>query len=109
MDFWDSIEQQVQQANIVIDRKAGSSHPKFREIVYPFNYGYLEGTTGGDGDGIDVWVKNEGASVTGIIVTSDLFKHDTEIKILLGFNLEEMKQLEQFHCVNSQSGLLVVR
>lgn len=109
MDFWDSIEQQVQQANIVIDRKAGTSHPKFKDIIYPFNYGYLDDTTGGDGDGIDVWVKTDDASVTGIIVTSDLFKRDTEIKILLGFNLEEMKLLEKFHAVNSQSSLLVVR
>jgi len=39
-----------------IDRPLGSRHPKHPDIVYPINYGYVEGIPGGDGDAQDVYV-----------------------------------------------------
>ena len=40
----------------VIDRPIGSSHPKHKDMVYPVNYGYVEGVIGGDGEEQDVYV-----------------------------------------------------
>ena len=31
------------QVNITIDRPLGSSHPKLSDLIYPVNYGYVEG------------------------------------------------------------------
>ena len=31
-------------------------HPHYSDVIYPFDYGYLENTTTSDGGGIDVWV-----------------------------------------------------
>jgi inorganic pyrophosphatase len=53
--FWATLEQFVTSSQIVVDRPKGSLHPRFPDIIYPLDYGFLEGTTGGDGDGIDVW------------------------------------------------------
>lgn len=39
-----------------IDRPIGSHHPRHPDIVYPVNYGYVEGVTGGDGEEQDVYV-----------------------------------------------------
>lgn len=39
-----------------IDRPIGSHHPRHPDIVYPVNYGYVEGITGGDGEEQDVYV-----------------------------------------------------
>lgn len=39
----------------IIDRPIGSNHPKY-DIVYPVNYGYVEGIIGGDGEEQDVYV-----------------------------------------------------
>ena len=39
-----------------IDRPIGSRHPRFPDMVYPVNYGYVEGITAGDGDAQDVYV-----------------------------------------------------
>ena len=39
-----------------IDRPAGSRHPQYNDLVYPVNYGYVEGVPGGDGEDQDVYV-----------------------------------------------------
>ena len=41
---------------ITIDRPLGSVHPKFDDIIYPVNYGYIERIKAGDGDDVDVYV-----------------------------------------------------
>jgi inorganic pyrophosphatase len=41
---------------IIIDRQIGSEHPKFKNWLYPINYGYIENIKAGDGDDVDVFV-----------------------------------------------------
>ncbi len=40
----------------VVDRPAGSRHPRYADIIYPINYGYVEGIIAGDGAEQDVYV-----------------------------------------------------
>ena len=39
-----------------IDRPLGSRHPRFPDLIYPVNYGYVEGVLGGDGEEQDAYV-----------------------------------------------------
>ncbi len=39
-----------------IDRPLGSAHPDFPDLIYPINYGYIEGTMAADGEEQDVYV-----------------------------------------------------
>lgn len=39
-----------------IDRPMGSRHPEYPELVYPVNYGYVEGVVAADGEEQDVYV-----------------------------------------------------
>jgi inorganic pyrophosphatase len=41
---------------VTIDRPLGSVHPKYKETIYPINYGYVSGTRAGDGEPIDAYV-----------------------------------------------------
>ena len=41
---------------VKIDRPAGSTHPEHPDLIYPVNYGYIEGVPGGDGEPQDVYV-----------------------------------------------------
>lgn len=83
-DLFATLDSLVESSSIVIDRPRGSTHPRHEEIVYPVDYGYLEGTTAGDGDGIDVFRGTaEGAGVVGVTVSVDLGKRDAEVKVLL--------------------------
>ncbi len=94
--FWALLDQ-LAAGEIVVDRPRGSRHPRMPDMVYPLDYGYLAGTTAGDGDGIDVWLGSlPGRGVTGIACTADAHKRDAEIKLLLGCTVEEMDAVQRF-------------
>ena len=40
----------------IIDRPAGSPHPRHPDMIYPINYGFVEGIMAPDGDEQDVYV-----------------------------------------------------
>ena len=45
-----------QRVDCKIDRPLGSVHPRVKDMVYPVNYGYVEGIIAGDGAEQDVYV-----------------------------------------------------
>lgn len=47
------------EVEVLIDRPLGSSHPKFKDCIYPINYGFVPNTKAGDGMEIDVYVLRE--------------------------------------------------
>ena len=42
--------------NVTIDRPVGSCHPKYPDMVYPINYGYVEGIIAPDGEEQDAYI-----------------------------------------------------
>jgi len=66
-------------------------------MIYPLDYGYLEGTSGGDGNEVDVWL---GSVVAGkldaVVCTVDMLKRDVEIKLLVGCTPEEKATVCRF-------------
>ena len=44
------------RVQVIMDRPLGSRHPRFPELEYPVNYGYVPGVPGGDGEEQDVYV-----------------------------------------------------
>ena len=83
--FWNEMADLVVSRPIVIDRPRGTAHPRYPDLIYPLDYGYIEGTSAADGDGIDVWIGSQAEhSLKGILCTYDTFKRDAEIKLLLG-------------------------
>lgn len=110
-EFWQAIDVLVSSGNIVIDRPKGSSHPRFPNITYAVDYGYIESTTSMDGEGIDVWRGSlPDDTVTAIICTVDLMKKDSEIKLLIGCTEEETKIVYDFHnSTEFMKGMLIRR
>ena len=41
---------------VIVDRPLGSTHPKWKDIRYPVNYGHVEGVLAPDGEGQDVYI-----------------------------------------------------
>ena len=41
---------------VTVDRPLWSRHPKYPDLIYPVNYGYVEGVPGGDGEDQDVYI-----------------------------------------------------
>jgi inorganic pyrophosphatase len=102
-DFWEYLDRLIASSQIVIDRPTGSRHPRYPEITYPLDYGYLAGTSSADGEGIDLWRGSiSGHPLQAILVIVDLHKRDSEIKLLLGCTPQETQTLLNFH----NSGLM---
>ncbi|TCP21129.1 hypothetical protein [Rhodovulum adriaticum] len=96
--FWPFADAFVAGVKLVIDRPRGSAHPRFPQITYPLDYGYLDGTRAIDGDGVDVWRGSLGAGrVTGVVASLDLTKRDGELKLLLDCTAAEMDLINDFH------------
>ena len=110
-EFWRAIDMLVQSSDIKIDRPKGSFHPKYPETKYELDYGYLENTASMDGEGIDIWRGSlPDACVDAIILTVDLLKSDSEIKLLIGCTDEEKEIVYRFHNESEyMKGILIWR
>lgn len=104
--FWAALDDLIAGTEYEPDPPKGSAHPRFPEYVYPVDYGFLIGTQGGDGEGIDVWHGTQHpATVNGVVCTIDPFKRNAELKILLGCTPEEVAAIKTFYADQPQAVL----
>ena len=96
--FWHEMTRLATSESIFIDRPKGKPHPRYPEMIYPLDYGYIENTSASDGDGIDVWMGSSNTrTLTGILCTFDTFKRDAEIKLLIGCNEKDLQIIRNFN------------
>ncbi len=108
--FWQQLDQLLAASEVVIDRPKGSAHPRFPDFIYPLDYGYFKGTHSADGHEIDVWVGTAPErNVDAIMCTVDMYKKDSEIKVLLGCTEEEKELVYHTHNTGPMAGLLIYR
>ncbi len=109
-DVWEYFDRFLAECELVIDRPKGSAHPRYPEFLYPMDYGYLAGTRGGDGDGIDVWLGSKSErKLEGLLLTADLDERDSEVKLLVACTEAEMQQAWQISNAESMRALLLPR
>ena len=100
----------METSNIIIDRPKGSAHPRYTEYIYPLDYGYLDGTSSMDGEGIDVWRGSKSdLTLNAVLCTVDMVKRDSEIKLLLGCTEAEIQTILQFHNQSEMMRGMLVR
>ena len=102
-EFWRMLDELIASSRIIIDRPKHSRHPRFPDIVYPVDYGYLEGTSSMDGEGIDLWLGSAEKKLSALFVTLDMMKRDSEIKLMIGCTEEEIALVDHFF--NDYSGM----
>jgi inorganic pyrophosphatase len=107
-NYWNSITFLLKSNRIIIDRPKGTIHPKYKEIIYPLDYGYIENTSSMDGNGIDVFIGNlDIEHITGIICTYDNVKKDSEIKIMYKCNESDINTVLGFFNSDIMSAIYV--
>ena len=86
---------------VIVDRPLGSRHPKHKDIVYPINYGYIEGIIAPDGEEQDAYVLGINVAVKEFVgkVIAIVHRHnDVEDKWVVapdGVNFNESEIREQ--------------
>jgi coenzyme F420-0:L-glutamate ligase/coenzyme F420-1:gamma-L-glutamate ligase len=109
-EFWDYLDRLVAEGHIIVERPRGSVHPRYPELIYPLDYGYLEGIFGGDGAELDVWIGSLSLEKPdALAMTVDLHKRDAEIKLLLGCTEVEKQVIMDFLNGESMRASLVRR
>lgn len=76
---------------VTLDRPRHHAHPAYPDILYPLDYGYVDGTSSGDGEAVDVFVGSRAnLGLVGMLLTRDHVRGDREVKLLLGTTPEEV-------------------
>lgn len=110
LSLWEQADSLVGDATIVIDRPAGTSHPKVPSFIYPLDHGFLSGTQGGDGEGIDVWVGSSPVrAVSAVASTVDPLKRNAEVKFLWCCSSDEIALVEGFYAPQPQAAVVIRR
>lgn len=95
--FWQKIDTILLSSNITIDRPKGTCHFKYKNLIYPVDYGFLADTLGSDQAPIDIFVGSKDANaVEAIAISADILKKDCEVKLLLGCTDDEMLSIMEF-------------
>ena len=95
--FWDYLEKLVFENEVIIDRPKGTRHPKYNDMIYIVDYGYIKNTKSMDNNGIDIFVgSNENKKIDSILCVIDLVKKDSEIKVLMGCTEKEKNEIYEF-------------
>ncbi|MCM1260773.1 MAG: hypothetical protein NC182_06545 [Prevotella sp.] len=89
---------------VKVDRPLGSVHPKYSDLIYKLNYGYLPNTCASDGEEQDAYIVGADKPVqeyTGIVKAIIIRKNDIENKLVVcskdkSFSKEEINKLVQF-------------
>jgi len=78
-----------QRVHVEMDRPKGSKHPSF-DFIYETNYGFVPGTTAGDGHEIDAYVIGQDSplkSFDGECIAVVVRKDDAEHKLIVADHL----------------------
>jgi len=109
-EFWERLDRLLAEHEVIIDRPKGTAHPRYPALVFPLDYGYLDGVKGGDGDGIDIWRGSDPSKgLTAIVCTVDMKKRDAEYKLIIGCTEEELGIIEAFHNGRYMSAIIIRR
>lgn len=109
--FWQKLDSLYFSSSVVIERPKFSKHPRFDDMTYPVDYGYLTDTISSDGSQIDVFFGSSlSKKINSIAVSTDILKRDCEVKLLIGCTDEEEKDiLHMLNITENQKAILIRR
>ena len=108
---WEAWERLIERNGYTIDRPYRARHPDHPTIIYPIDYGYVNGTSGSDGQEVDVFVGSADNGLVGTLLTTDHRKGDREFKLIYRCTPGEIYLVNGFlnYDRTLMEGLLVLR
>lgn len=96
--------------DIEIDRPLGSRHPKYKDFIYPINYGFVPNTVSGDGEELDCYIidlDKKVQKVSGKCIGIINRLNDCEDKLIITVKDEEYSNEEILNKVNFQEQFFI--
>jgi inorganic pyrophosphatase len=93
---WEQWEALIRLKGITIERAAGTTHPKYADIVYPIDYGFVNGTDSADGEEMDLFKGTADNGLIAAIFTEDRRKGDLEAKLIFDCTPQEIYLINGF-------------
>lgn len=94
--FWQKLDTLFLSSEIEIARPKMTRHPKYLNLIYPVDYGYLK-DTGTQDRRVSLFRGSlKQPSIQTIVVLVDILKKDLEVKVLVGCDADEELQVFQF-------------
>lgn len=90
---------------VKVDRPLNSYHPKYKDLKYPVNYGYIEGIIGGDGEFQDAYilgVKIPLKEFYGVVIGIVERKNDNETKWVVASKKDKFEKNEILDMISFQ-------
>ena len=89
----------------IIDRPLGSRHPRHPDMIYPINYGYVEGIIAGDGAAQDAYILGADrplAAFEGTVIAVYHRFHDSEDKWIVSLDGTDYADAEILRAIQFQ-------
>lgn len=92
------------RVKVIVDRPMGSAHPEYPDLIYPVNYGFIEGMLAPDKEEQDAYILGVNtplSSFEGAVIAVIHRKNDVEDKLVVApdgvhFCKEEIRRLTDF-------------
>ena len=108
---WDRWEHLIYTDGIHLDRPAETRHPRYPDIIYPMDYGFVRGTMSSDGAEVDAFVGSHATGLVGLLACKDHRQGKREIKLLWHCSPREVYLANGFinFAPHLLTGMLVLR
>lgn len=109
--FWQKLDTLLMSNEIKIKHRKGERHPQFHGIVYPIDFGFLEGTNGANNSEIGIYVGSKPSTlVQAMVVGCDILSKTVEVVLVVGCSDEEIEIIAKFlNSMEFQKALLIRR
>ena len=90
---------------VKIDRPLGSSHPTYKNMIYPINYGYIPDVCGGDDEELDAYILGVDEAITefsGVVIGVIMREDDNEGKLIVSSGKKDYTDDEIMEYINFQ-------
>ncbi len=93
--FWQKLDTLYLSGDLIIDRPKGTSHPFYSNLIYPVDYGHLKDMQ--ESERIACYRGSiKESKINAIVVCADILNKDIEVKLLVGCNEKEERDILGF-------------
>ena len=107
--FWQKLDTLYLYSGYQITRKKGEVHPRFQNLIYPVDYGYINDTKSFGKDGVSLYAGSGNRyEISALVVAADILIKELDVKVLVGCTEEEVDQVLRFlNQTNYQKTVLI--